>query len=102
MSLPDLSHESLSTSAHLALTDVVDSPVTARLVFAGTIDRDNADWFADYVFAALADFSQVNLQVDLDGVQSIDTAGLRSLLACRRRATAERRGFEIVNPAPIV
>ena len=102
MSMPDITRESMSTHAYLALTDVVDSPVTVRLVFAGMIDRANADWFAEYVFAALADFSQLNVQVDLDRVQSIDSAGLRSLLACHRRAKEERRRFAIVNPPPIV
>ena len=102
MSMPDLSPESVSTHAYLALTDVVDSPVTVRLVFAGTIDCANADWFAEYVFAAFADFWQLNVQVDLDRVQSIDSTGLRSLVACHRRARAERRRFAIVNPAPVV
>src|SRR5438477_1911262 len=102
MSMPETSRESLSTFEYLALTDVVDSPVTVRLVFAGMIDSTNADWFAEYVFAALAESSQLNVQVDLDRVQSIDTAGLRSLLACHRRAKAERRQFMIVNPPPVM
>jgi stage II sporulation protein AA (anti-sigma F factor antagonist) len=100
--MSDISGQSVSSRAYLALTDVVDSPVTVRLVFAGMIDRANADWFAEYVFAALADFSQLTVQVDLHRVQSIDAAGLRSLLACHRRARAERRRFVIVNPSPAV
>lgn len=102
MPMPVLSIDPVSTDAYLALTDVMDSPVTLRLVFAGTIDSANADWFADYVFAALGDFSQFNIQVDLDDVRSIDSAGVRSLLACHRRAAAENRQFAVVNPAPIV
>ena len=102
MSVPDISRESSSSYAYLALTDVVDSPVTVRLFFAGMIDHANADWFAEYVFAALAEFGQLNVQVDLGRIQSIDTAGLRSLLACHRRARAARRRFVIVNPAPVV
>jgi anti-anti-sigma factor len=100
--MPDISGQSAPTHAYLALTDVVDSPVTVRLVFAGMIDRANADWFAEYVFTALADFSQLNVQVDLDRVQSIDSAGLRSLVACHRRARAEHRRFAVVNPPPVV
>jgi anti-anti-sigma factor len=102
MPMPVLSLDPVPTDAYLALTDVMDSPVTLRLVFAGTIDCANADWFADYVFAALGEFNQFNIQVDLDEVHSIDSAGVRSLLACHRRATAENRQFAVVNPAPTV
>jgi anti-sigma B factor antagonist/stage II sporulation protein AA (anti-sigma F factor antagonist) len=71
------------------------------LEVSGRIDLSNADDFRDKLSSALAD-AGAGLIVDMDKVDYISSAGLRSLMIVFRTSKADGKQFAIVALQPLL
>jgi anti-anti-sigma factor len=79
------------------ITTVPDSNV---LRLAGDLDIYSVESARDALLAHLADKPGIDLE--LDGVETCDTAGMQLLLAARRSAVALGKTFAIRAPVPAI
>ncbi|AEV83624.1 Anti-sigma F factor antagonist [Actinoplanes sp. SE50] len=94
MNLPD---HSLRTEVHLP-----DEPGDARLVIVGELDGEETVGLHDAVSRTLRHPATRAVHVDAGDLIFLDSSGIRSLLAARRRAAEAGVELSIVAVSPIV
>jgi anti-sigma B factor antagonist len=83
-------------SSDLAQYQVIakpDHPVTVAI--SGELDMSNAGKLLQWIMSAADEHPKAAVEVDLQGVQYIDSTTIRTLIETRRRLLGDGRGFRV-------
>jgi anti-sigma B factor antagonist len=79
-------------------TPLVITPTGAGLAIAGEIDAHTAP----QISAAVAEAGGSSLEIDLSGVQFVDSSGLRALIEAHQQYEAGGGSLTLVRPSAVV
>lgn len=71
-----------------------DQPVTVAI--SGELDMSNAGKLLQWIMSAADDHPRSPVEVDLQGVQYIDSTTIRTLIETRRRLLSDGRTFRVL------
>ena len=65
------------------------------MAISGELDMSNAAKLLQWIMSAADDHPKAVVEVDLQGVQYIDSTTIRTLIESRRRLLSDGRGFRV-------
>jgi anti-sigma B factor antagonist len=78
------------------------NPGVPRVVLSGEVDALNADQLRDAVVEVLSGHRPGHIEIDLDGVTFLDSAGIRALVGCHADAEQAECRLTVTAPRPAV
>ena len=78
------------------------APAQARITASGELEASTSAHLENVVRGCLHEQNARAIEVDVAGVTFLDSAGIKGLLACHRRAHEAGCVFRLTNPTPLV